>query len=104
MLFRPGDTRPDVHEFPKELSQLATESLRLYGPVIAQQCDHTGIPIQRYVTTLVECRSGEWLLRRLVTSVGKSPVGPGQVVEMKIAAGDALRWLAENQFVWEGRN
>ena len=103
MTSQPVAARTDIHELPPELSRLPSEALRIYGPVVAQQCDHAGIPIQRYVTTLVKCHEGTWLLRRLVTSISKSPVGPGQVVEFKIATADARRWLAENQIVLEGR-
>ena len=102
MLTESAAARTDIRELPSELSQLPSKALLTYGPVIAQQCDHTGIPIQRYVTTLVEFQNGEWLLRRLVTSLGKSFVGSGKIVEIKVASADARRWLAENQMVLDG--
>jgi hypothetical protein len=102
MLTDSAAAHTDIPELPPELSQLPSEALRVYGPVIAQQCDHAGIPIQRYVTTLVECQSGEWLLRRLVSSLRRSSVGTEKVVEIKVAPADARRWLAENQIVLKG--
>ena len=88
--------RPSALPLPPELSQLPEGSLRVYGPVVASQCDHAGRPIQRYVTILVECQGGEWLLRRVVTSVSSSPGTVLRLVEMKITADDARRWLADN--------
>lgn len=88
--------RPSPLPLPPELSQLPEGSLRVYGPVAASQCDHTGRPIQRYVTILVACQGGEWLLRRVVTSVSGSPGTVPRLVEMKITADDARRWLADN--------
>ena len=102
MLTESAAARSDIHALPPELSRLPSEALRVYGPVIAQQCDHTGFPIQRYVTTLVECQNGEWLLRRLVSSLRRSSVGTEKVVEIKVARTDARRWLAENQIVLKG--
>jgi hypothetical protein len=89
--------RLKVFDLPPELSRLPERTLQVYGPVVAQQCDHTGFPIQRYVTFLVECSGGKWLLRRLVTNLGKSPTNPEQVIEMAITADDARRWLADSQ-------
>lgn len=88
--------RPSAPPLPPELSQLPEGSLRVYGPVAASQCDHTGRPIQRYVTILVECQGGEWLLRRIVTSVGNNAGTVPRLVEMKITADDARRWLVDN--------
>jgi hypothetical protein len=88
--------RPSSLPLPPELSPLPKGSLRVYGPVTASQCDHTGRPIQRYVTILVESQVGLWLLRRLVTNVSSSPGILPRLVEMKITADDARRWLADN--------
>jgi len=88
--------RPSAPPLPPELSQLPEGSLRVYGPVVASQCDHAGRPIQRYVTILVELQGGEWLLRRVVTSAGNNAGTVPRLVEMKITADDARRWLADN--------
>ena len=88
--------RPSPLPLPPELSHLPEGSLRVYGPVAASQCDHTGRTIQRYVTVLVECKGGECLLRRLVTSVSSNPGTVPRLVEMKITADDARRWLTDN--------
>lgn len=95
--------RSAVLQLPPELSRLPDDSLCVYGPVVASQCDHAGIPIQRYVTILVECKGGAWLLRRMVTGVSNSPGSAVQLVEMKITADDARRWLADNPVVSESR-
>ena len=86
-----------VPPLPPELSRLPEGSLGVYGPVVAHQCDHAGVPIQRYMTILLECSGGAWLLRRLVTSVSKGSASAGQLVEMPITADDARRWLVEHQ-------
>jgi hypothetical protein len=88
--------RPSPSPLPPELSQLPEGTLRVYGPVTASQCDHTGRPIQRYVTILVARQGGEWLLRRVVTGVSSSPGAVPRLIEMKITADDARRWLADN--------
>ena len=94
--------RPAAVQLPPELSRLPDESLRAYGPVVASQCDHAGRPIQRYVTILVECQGGVWLLRRSVTGVN-SPGSAARLVEMTITADDARRWLADNPSAAESR-
>ena len=71
----------------------------MHGPVRARQCDHVGVPIQEYVTILVECSGGNWLLRRLVSNVGSA--GAGQLVEMTITPADAARWLTDHNLVSE---
>ena len=88
--------RPSALPLPPELSQLPEGSLRVYGPVAASQCDHAGHPIQRYVTILIECQGAVWLLRRVVTSVGNNTGTVPRLVEMRITADDARRWLAGN--------
>lgn len=95
--------RLKVFDLPPELSLLPERTLQVYGPVVAQQCDHAGQPIQRYVTFLVECSGGQWLLRRLVTNLGKSSVDSQRHIEMKITPDDARRWLADSQIPLESR-
>ena len=92
-----------AERLPKELSPFPKEALRIYGPVTASQCDHAGVPIQRYLTVLVECRGNAWQLRRTVTNLsGASGTAP-RLVEMNVSADDARRWLTQNQSVSESR-
>jgi len=75
---------------------LPADSLHVYGPIAASQCDHAGVPIQRYVTILVQCQQGAWLLQRAVTDLSM-PGQAARLVEMKISADDARRWLSDHQ-------
>src|SRR5262245_32314129 len=91
-----ASSRPVTPALPPELSPLPPDSLHVYGPVVASQCDHSGLPIQRYVTVLVQCQRGAWLLRRAVTDLS-TPSQAVRHVEMELSAEDARRWLSDNR-------